>query len=206
MKSNLFYLDVLLIILIVIVLIFIIYHKNKNETFVQSEIPGVNDGNIYNYGIAVGDWVHWWSQINSPNPSNSSELINYGSLVLTATPDNKITHVARITPSDDSQLWMFTSQGLIINKKNNMAVTIPNVTLNESTSANAIFSETNTIATEAMLMPITGAVNQRFTLNMTKLFLQSLPFQIFLNGGCNCLLAVSGASDSGPSFSFVLAS
>ena len=55
MKSNLFYLDVLLIILIVSVLIFIIYHKNKNETFVQSEIPGVNDGNIYNYGIAVGD-------------------------------------------------------------------------------------------------------------------------------------------------------
>ena len=168
MKSNLFYLDVLLIILIVIVLIFIIYHKNKNETFVQSEIPGVNDGNIYNYGIAVGDWVHWWSQINSPNPSNSSELINYGSLVLTATPDNKITHVARITPSDDSQLWMFTSQGLIINKKNNMAVTIPNVTLNESTSANGIFPE-NIIAPEAMYTSLTGNITQLFNLNTTPL-------------------------------------
>jgi hypothetical protein len=201
MKSNLFYLDVLLIILIVSVLIFIIYHKNKNETFVQSEIPGVSDGNIYNYGIAVGDWVHWWSQGYN---SAGSETNYYGNMVLTATPDNKITNTARITPSDDSQLWMFTSGGLIINKKTNLAVTIPNLTLSEST---AITNSTDPSIRypQAILAPVTGAVNQRFTLSMNKIFLQSLQFQIYVETD-NTLHCDPGTSNTDPRFIFALSS
>ena len=185
MKSNLFYLDLLLIVLIVVVLIFIIYKKNKNETFVQSEIPGVNDGNIYNYGIAVGDWVHWWpisylvfNNIKSENATSYSENNYNNNTVLTALSDNTIGISSKIVPSDDSQLWMITSEGLIINKKTNMAVTIPNLLLSEAENMARSLHDPNNKYYQAMLTPITGNINQRFTILKGEIFIQSIPFQL----------------------------